>query len=194
MSQAHAVAPSAQLHPAPPPVELEDFPRSEAALRVGIWLGLAAISMLFLAFTSAYIVRQGIDVDWQSLRMPRLLLVNTFVLLLSSGCMEVARCAAKPKLWLLATLAGGLLFLAGQLVLWRQLAGSGLVFSANAHASFFYTLTAVHGAHLAGGLFALGWVAFIGSSRRRWLDAVGLYWHFMGALWLYLIFLLFGVR
>lgn len=194
MNPAEAVAPATQVDATTVRVEVEGYRPPESALRVGVWLGLAAITMLFLAFTSAYMVRQGLDADWQSLQMPGLLPANTVVLLLSSACVEIARRAARPKPWLFGTLGGGLLFLGGQLVLWRQLAGSGLAFAANAHASFFYTLTAVHGLHLAGGLLALGWVALIGSSRRRWLEAVGLYWHFMGALWLYLVFLLFGVR
>jgi len=194
MNRGHAVAPAAQVDATTLRVEVEDYSPSASTLRVGVWLGLAAITMLFLAFTSAYIVRQGLDADWQSLSMPRLLPANTIVLLLSSACIEIARRAARPKPWLFGTLGGGLLFVGGQLALWRQLAGSGLIFAANAHASFFYTLTAVHGLHLAGGLLALGWVAWIGSSRRRWLEAVALYWHFMAALWLYLVFLLFGVR
>ena len=194
MSQAHAVSPTGKVDAVAVQVEVEGSWPAESTLRVGVLLGLAAVTMLFLAFTSAFIVRQGLDAQWLSLRLPRLLPANTVVLLLSSVCVEFARRAIKSKPWLLATLAGGLLFLAGQLLIWRQMAGSGLVFSANAHASFFYTLTAVHGVHLAGGLVALGWVASVGSTTRRWVDAVALYWHFMGALWLYLVFLLFAVR
>jgi cytochrome c oxidase subunit 3 len=167
---------------------------STATVKVGMWLAIAAISMLFLAFTSAYIVRLGMDPEWQSLRMPRLLPANTVLLLLTSVCLEVARGARKPKPWLFVTFGGGLLFVAGQLAIWRQLGWSGQVFAASAHASFFYTLTAVHGAHLAGGIVALGWIASVRVLRRHWLDGAALYWHFMGVLWLYLVFLLFGVR
>jgi cytochrome c oxidase subunit 3 len=159
-----------------------------------MWLGIAAITMLFLAFTSAYIVRHGLDPQWQSIRMPRLLPANTVLLLLSSVCLEIARRVRDPKPWLLATLGGGVLFVVGQLVVWQQLGGSGLSFATSAHASFFYTLTAVHGLHLAGGLTALGWVSLVRDSHSRWLEPVSLYWHFMGALWLYLMFLLFGIR
>jgi heme/copper-type cytochrome/quinol oxidase subunit 3 len=57
--------------------------------------------MLFVSFTSAYIVRQGLPTldpqtnllvkDWIPVKLPTLLLVNTFVLLLSSFGMELAR-------------------------------------------------------------------------------------------------------
>jgi cytochrome c oxidase subunit III len=186
---APALSPAAAIR-----VEAGVSPPVESALRVGMWLGIAAITMLFLAFTSAYIVRHGIDPQWQSIRMPRLLPVNTMVLLLSSICLEKARRGGGRRPWLLATLGGGLLFVGGQLAIWQQLGGTGQVFAGSAHASFFYTLTAVHGLHLAGGLVALGWVSVAGSMCRRWMDAVALYWHFMGALWLYLVVLLFGVR
>jgi cytochrome c oxidase subunit 3 len=194
MNRAQAIAPAAAIDAPAIRVDAAGRGLAESTLRVGVWLGLAAIAMLFLAFTSAYMVRQGVDADWQALRMPRLLPANTLVLVLSSVCVEIARRRGNARPWLLTTLAAGLLFVGGQIVLWRELAGAGLAFAVNAHASFFYTLTAVHGLHIGGGLLALAWVAAIGSPARRWLDAVALYWHFMGALWLYLVFLLFGVR
>jgi cytochrome c oxidase subunit 3 len=159
-----------------------------------MWLAIAAITMLFLAFTSALIVRQGLDELWQPIRMPRLLTANTIVLMLSSVLLELARRRRNPKPWLVATLSAGILFVAGQLTAWRQLADAGLLFSTSAHASFFYTLTAVHGLHLAGGLMALGWLTLFRGARARWLEPAALYWHFMGALWLYLMYVLFGIR
>jgi cytochrome c oxidase subunit 3 len=159
-----------------------------------MWLAIAAITMLFLAFTSAYIVRHGLDPQWQAIRMPRLLPANTLLLLISSLCLEMARRALAPRLWLVATLTAGILFVAGQFAAWRQLSDSGLYFAASAHASFFYTLTAMHGLHLAGGILALGWISLVHGSRSRWFQPVALYWHFMGALWLCLLLLLFGTR
>lgn len=197
MTNAQAV--STQALP-PPLIRTDAVVKSEAAwpptpaLRVGMWLAIAAITMLFLAFTSAFIVRHGLDPQWQSIRMPAILPANTILLLLSSACLELARRALDPKRWLIATVGTGVLFVAGQLAAWKQLGDSGQLFSTNAHASFFYTLTATHGVHLAGGLFALVWVLSVKSARGRWLGQVALYWHFMGALWLYLLLLLFGVR
>lgn len=173
---------------------LDDAWRREAALRVGMWLAVAAISMLFLAFTSAYIVRQGVDPQWRWIPMPPLVPANTAVLVLSSASVEMARRSRNPRPWLLVTLGGGLLFLCGQLAVWRALRAGGQGFAATAHASFFYTLTAVHGMHLLGGLLALAWTAAAQDARRRWVGAAALYWHFMGALWLYLVWLLFFDR
>jgi cytochrome c oxidase subunit III len=170
-------------------------PRMSArTARLGMSLALAGIGMLFTAFTSALVVRHGLDPAWQAIPMPRVLLPNTLVLLASSICLEKARRAAGFG-WLWTTLLLGGLFVAGQLVAWGELRDRGIYFASNAHSSFFYLLTAVHGAHLAGGLLALCFAALIGSARRaRWLEVAGMYWHFMGGLWLYLLFLLFGLR
>src|SRR5262245_51807813 len=64
--------------------------------RIGMWVGLASILMLFVALTSAYIVRgvpalSGGDSDWLPLAMPRTLWVNTAVLLLRSVGVDLAR-------------------------------------------------------------------------------------------------------
>ena len=70
--------------------------------RLGLAVALTPIGMLFVAFTSAYIVRQGLPTfdpntntvvhDWVPVQLPTLLfLVNTCVLLLSSVTIECAR-------------------------------------------------------------------------------------------------------
>src|SRR5919205_1529307 len=97
----------------------------------GIWVGLAAISMSFLALTSALIVRKGAAMDWRPFTLPSILYVNTVVLFASSVTLEIARRrvaafmggvrTANPATWLHATLALGLVFIAGQYLAWRQL-------------------------------------------------------------------------
>src|ERR1700731_4215850 len=69
--------------------------------RLGLIVGLTGILMIFISFTSAYVVRQGLPtldmrtgalvLDWLPVRLPGLLFINTFVLLLSSVSMELAR-------------------------------------------------------------------------------------------------------
>jgi len=171
---------------------------------MGVAFAVAAIGMLFIALTSSYIVRQGLGMDWQHLPMPRILLVNSVVLLISSVTMELARLARRrgnlngSSTWTFVTLLLGLSFLTGQLLAWQSLSNRGFFLSTNPHSSFFYVLTGLHGVHLAGGLLALGYVA-TGSlqqlreldRRGRWLDGTAIYWHFMDALWIYLLVLLF---
>lgn len=179
--------------------------------RIGMWVGLAGILMLFIALTSAYIVRgvpalSGGDSDWLPLEMPRVLWFTTGVLLLSSVTIEFARRALKRneyaafKKWISYTTLFGVAFLAGQVMAWRQLAGQGVFINSHPHSSFFYLLTSLHGVHLLGGVIALAYVtvaAFrmrIGFKRRTAVDVTAIYWHFMDGLWIYLFVLLFFFR
>jgi cytochrome c oxidase subunit III len=172
--------------------------------RTGIWVGLAAITMSFAAFTSALVVRQATANDWRHLTIPSIVFLNTLVLLASSVTLEVARHRvadfargrsvdrSTPLRWLWATLFLGFVFVTGQYIAWRQLRAAGLYLSSNPNSSFFYVLTAVHAVHVLGGLAGLIRVIYILrqpvlSLRRSTLDATSYYWHFMGVLWLYVL-------
>lgn len=171
----------------------------------GIWVGLAAITMTFAAFTSALIVRQGAASDWQRISLPSILYLNTLIIIASSVTLEIARHriarymgglkdqTATPARWLYITLFLGLLFVAGQTFAWIQLKSQGFGLATNVSYSFFYVLTVAHALHVFGGLGGL--VRVIGKFhhsvlRRSTLDATSKYWHFMGVLWLYLLLLL----
>ena len=169
--------------------------------RFGLWAFLGTVSMLFIGFTSAYILRRG-SADWQPLSPPPILWLNTAALFLSSAALETARRRLRSwdlpgaRGWLGATGLLGALFVAGQVTAWRTLAAQGIFLASNTHSSFFYLLTGVHLAHLAGGL---AWFAAVQLRMRRLAltpgeNGLGLfatYWHFLGALWAYLLFLLF---
>ena len=174
--------------------------------RIGMWVALASIAMLFTALSSAYIVRAGSSTDWGAIVMPRVLLLSTALILISSVTMEVSRRQLRAasfsgySRWLLITMLLGLAFLASQLVAWKHLAQQGVYLASNPHSSFFYLLTAAHAVHLAGGLLALIflWVRSrfarelkVTARRQGAADAVTIYWHFMDALWIYLFLLLF---
>ena len=173
----------------------------------GIWVALAAISMSFAALTSALVVRKGGSLDWRHLTLPSILYLNTLLLLASSVTLEIGRRrvasfmrgstrqSASPALWLYITLALGFLFVAGQYAAWRQLSAEGLYLATNPSSSFFYVLTAAHALHVLGGLGGL--VRAIHkldrlTLRRSTLDATSRYWHFMDALWIYLLLLLWA--
>jgi cytochrome c oxidase subunit 3 len=169
--------------------------------RIGMWVGLASIAMLFTSLSSAYIVRSGTMYDWFPLVVPRVMFGSTALLLLSSISIEIARRKLRNGLpeshsrYLLLTGFLGLGFLVSQLVAWRQLARQGVYLSSHPHSSFFYLLTGTHAVHLAGGLLALGFLVFRSrrsvAKRQAITDAVAIYWHFMDGLWIYLFLLLF---
>ena len=201
-----------------------DFDARLRRARLGLFVGVTGIGMIFISFTSAYIVRQGLPTldprtgtwvhDWLSVPLPGLLFINTLVLLLSSISMELARRNAAREAalvrnaastgtttndrisWLAVTVVLGLAFLSGQLAAWRELAARGFYVATTPSSSFVYLLTGVHGMHLLGGVVALfiaGTAVLLrrsAESRAVWLDVTGWYWHFMAALWVYLLALL----
>jgi cytochrome c oxidase subunit 3 len=178
---------------------LPDYATRLRRARVGLFVALIPILMLFVSFTSAYIVRQGLPTldpltnllvkDWIPVKLPALLVVNTLVLLLSSLGMELARrqfraeatlASTRPSSevssgeqskmpWLAMTLVLGLLFLFGQWSAWRQLAASGFYVSSTPSSSFVYLLTGTHAVHLMGGILAL----FVASITALFRTAVG---------------------
>jgi cytochrome c oxidase subunit III len=171
--------------------------------RFGLWLFLGTLTMLFIGFTSAYVVRRA-SADWAPIAVPRILWANSVVLLAGSATLEIARRRLRgwdlpgTQGWLALTGALGGLFLVGQLLAWRGLSQAGVFLSSNPHSSFFFVLTGLHGLHLLVGLV---WFV-VAMWRVRHLaytpggDALGLfaiYWHFLSVLWVYLFVLLFLV-
>src|SRR5512134_1456357 len=67
---------------------------TSSAPKVGLWVFLAVVSSLFGLFASAYTMRMGGHsglVSWQRLDEPGVLWINTLVLVLASGAMQIAR-------------------------------------------------------------------------------------------------------
>lgn len=173
----------------PPPASGGDpRPLPPGTHRIGILLVLAAISMMFMGLTSAYVVSQGLGPLWKQIRLSPLILINTTVLLCSSYTMEQARRRVSAK-WLLATLILGLAFLAGQIGVFSQLANQGFYLNTGRQSSFYYVLSGLHGLHILGGIIALAWTTI--RMRPTTLQVTSLYWHFMDALWLYLLVVIF---
>ena len=190
------------------------LPASVAPSQTGIWVAIAAIAMMFAALTSAMVVRHGAAGDWGHFHLPRILYINTVVLVLSSITLEISRRRFTQKRdikgeesaddvrapghalqWLYFTMALGLVFVGGQLLAWRQLIDQGLFLATIPSSSFFYVLTAVHGMHLLGGILGLAYVFFrvrrsFGPSQKVTFAAASVYWHFMDGLWVYVMLLM----
>ncbi|MDX5348577.1 MAG: cytochrome c oxidase subunit 3 [Hymenobacteraceae bacterium] len=169
-------------------------------LKFALWLIIISITMMFAAFTSAYIVRRE-EGNWLEYDLPNILLVNTIILLLSSVFMQWSYFAAKKdnlktlKVTLLLTIAFGLAFLIGQWEAWSELVQNNVFFggeSSNPSGSFMYVLTGVHGFHLITGLIFLLIVLIssfkykVHSKNMLRLELCTIYWHFLGGLWIYL--------
>ena len=167
----------------------------------GMAIGIVSILMFFMALASAFLLRKGSG-GWVPVHIPRLLWVNTAILLASSATLELARKRLAHsdlngfrKLWRV-TIILGVLFLLGQLVAWRILAGQGIYLASNPASSFFYIFTGAHALHLLGGVGALLYVAWrkfdqANVSLGVAAEVASYYWHFMDALWLFLLALLY---
>ena len=192
--------------------------------RLALIIGLIWISALFITVTTFFILLRHSSLtlngrttvylrEWVTVALPmRLLVINTFVLLLSSFTIERARLAVNREMvlapvraipgiaieigrrfpWLAATVALGLTFLSGQWMAWQKLLQHGFSIHSSASSSFVYILTVAHAIHLAGGVIVLlyaGIAAIMQESierRRIVVEIARWYWHFMGALWVYI--------
>jgi cytochrome c oxidase subunit 3 len=179
-----------------------------ATARVGLGVFLAVASSLFSLLISAYFMRKDMALtnggDWQPQPIPTLLWLNTGALVMSSFTLQWAQIAARRgqidgvRDGLRAGGAFALLFLIGQLAVWRQLVAAGYYAADNPASSFFYLLTGIHGLHVAGGLVALGKTyvrAWRGAAREQIRISVGLctaYWHFLLLVWLLILAILTG--
>lgn len=176
---------------------------SASAYRITMWVVLAAIVMMFAALSSAYIVLSTGE-QWRPVRMPRMFLLSTGVIVASSFSFETAKRSlnqgrqSRSFRWLSMTLLLGMVFITCQLMGWRELTMQGVYFASHPHSSFFYFFTGVHGVHLLGGIAGLLYLLTMMRLRRSAISErtqitaqlVSLYWHTMDALWLWLFLLL----
>src|SRR5690349_21655903 len=170
-----------------------------------ITLGMISILMFFLVPSAAFIVLEHTSKAWVPAHLPKILWLNTAILLLSSYTLENARkrllAADLPgfrRVWRATTILG-MSFLFGQLIAWLQLVASGVYIANNQATSFFYIFTAAHAVHLLGGIAALFYVAIhdfeiSAISRITAVEITSYYWHFMDGLWVFLLLLLYRGR
>lgn len=155
--------------------------------------------------------------QWVPVTLPvRLLVLNTIILLVSSVTIEMARRSIAREMvlapvrsipgialerqrgtpWLGITITCGLLFLVGQWAAWRALQARGFHMFSGVPSPFFYILTGAHAIHLTGGIVVLFYAGVISllrrgiEHRRIVVEITAWYWHFMGALWVYIFALL----
>ena len=171
--------------------------------KIGLGVFLAVVGCLFALFTSAYFMRMALS-DWQPMPVPRLLWLNTGMLILSSIALQCASVAVRKRqidtvrLGLAAAGLTALAFLVGQLMAWRDLTADGYFLASNPANSFFYLITGMHGLHIVGGLVGLGrtttsaWNGARPERLRLSVELCAMYWHFLLFIWLAIFALLAG--
>lgn len=173
----------------------------------GLWISMASMTMMFAAFTSAYIVRQAAG-NWLEFRLPDLFIISTVAILLSSVTIQMSFNAFKKnneilyKAGLVLTLLLALAFLVLQYNAWMSLFNMGVDMKINPSGSFLYVITGVHAAHIIGGIAALITALlhaftlpfFVSTQRKNRFRLVVHYWHFVDLLWVYLFVFLLMTR
>ena len=164
-------------------------------------LGCVSITMMFMAWTSAYIVRQAAG-NWLEFRLPTIFFFSTAVIVASSVTLHSSFISFKRnkeqlyKSFLVVSLILALTFLVMQYIGWQQLFGMGVALDGNPAGSFVYVLSGFHALHILAGV-AILIVALIHAfvlkfnplspKRKLRFTLTLVIWHFLGFLWLYII-------
>lgn len=168
--------------------------------KFALWIAMGSITMMFAAFTSAYIVKRS-QSNWLLFKLPILFWYSTGAILLSSATIQIALHAFRNRAMLLykilitITTLLGLSFVALQCVGFATLHQQGVILlgnNSNASASFLTIIAGMHILHLLGGLIALVIIFCRAYSRRVRsyssipFEITSTYWHFVDFLWVYL--------
>ena len=168
-----------------------------------LYIGITSLVMMFIALTSAYIVRRASG-NWLEFSIPGIFYINTGVILLSSLTLQLAHRAFKREHsaayrgWITTTFFLGIAFLVLQYMGWQELAAQGVPLKINPAGDFVYSISWLHAAHVVGGIAALMVSLILAYAiklrrtpvRQLRLELIMIYWHFVDGLWLYLIIFL----
>jgi len=171
-------------------------------------LTLVGIAVLFLALSGAFIYSR-VQAELPPIKVPWMFIANSLVLLASSWTIHQAKHAyldddtEKYKRSLVFTMGLSVVFLVLQIVAWQQLFTQEIFPQTDVSAAYLYALSGMHFAHVIFGLpFILGFylvarkrmrepvsvlVYFSDPVKRLKLRMLTMYWHFMDALWIYLV-------
>lgn len=171
-------------------------------------LVLFGVTALFMGFSAAYLynrLQQGVA----PVRLPSLFYYNSILLLASSYSLWTSKKAyqndqtSKYQQMLVVTLVLTIAFLIAQILAWNQLYDLNISLQHSTMASYMYVITGLHFAHLIAGIPFLIYfiyvavtkmkspmtvlIYFADTDKKRKLDLLNIYWHFLDALWLYLV-------
>ncbi|MCA9017113.1 MAG: cytochrome c oxidase subunit 3, partial [Planctomycetaceae bacterium] len=99
----------------------------------------------------------------------------------------------KAAKFLLATMGGALVFLCVKGYEWSTEIAHGYTITANSFWSFYYTAAGIHGLHVIIGAIIMGVIAWDANKGRELhrVELVGLYWHFVDLVWIFLFPLIY---
>lgn len=183
--------------------------KKSRAKKMMLWFGIVSLLMSFAGWTSAYIVSSSRE-DWmQDYQIPRAFWFSTGIILLSSLTYWLAKRAvsqnqqSRGTLFLGITLLLGGAFILSQLQGFSEMIGLGYYFTgptSNITLSYIFLIAMVHILHVVAGLISL-LVVFFKQTRGKYgpgqmlgMELGITFWHFLDALWLYLILFFYFTR
>lgn len=190
----------------PPRVSLNTQPLNQHRGMEAMWAVIATEFMLFASMFAAYYYLGSNKDRWAQETPPVILYaILLLIILLSSSAIlmwgehqvKAGRFAAgRAALWVTVLFGFGFLALQGfeYYAHWRMLAPYS-----DSYGSIFYAITSLHAAHVIVGVLMLMYVGIIpryGSTARtphNIYRTVALYWHFVDAVWILIVALLYIV-
>jgi len=170
--------------------------------RLAVWWVIASEIVIFGGIIASYIMfrlsHDSFAVDAASTKM-WIGATNTFVLLTSSLFAVLGHKAAEegngPKAarMLYLTIAGGLIFLVIKAFEWSDKISHGHTLGSSTFFSFYYTAAGLHALHVAAGMVIMLIVAQTAkrSLELHRVELIGIYWHFVDVIWIFLFPLLY---
>ena len=170
--------------------------------KLGTWWVIASEIVIFGGLLGSYIMYRLLHDSWAGESAHTSLLfgsINTFILLTSSLFIVIAHQAAehgdreKAFKFIWFTIFGGLGFLCVKAVEWTGEITHGLTMFKSLFWAFYYTAAGIHGLHVIGGMVIMGIISFDvkkGINMQR-VEYIGLYWHFVDIVWIFLFPLLY---
>lgn len=166
----------------------------------GFWIYIMTDCVLFATLFAAFAVLQGATFNGPTLKqligLPYVL-GETMFLLASSFTYGLAMLAiykksrAQTLFWLLVTFVLGLSFVVMEVREFIHFYAEGHSWHVSAALSSFFTLVGTHGAHVSIGLIWMAFMMFqvmkygISSGVNRRLTYLGLFWHFLDIVWIF---------
>ena len=182
--------------------------------RMGIWILIAGELVIFGGLIGSYLMNRFRFPDEWSAQAEHTSTffgaLNTVVLLFSSYCIVRAHGAAieqklnKVTMWMSITIGCGLLFLVNKTIEYSGEMAHGFTMTSpslqqagenisSRFFSYYYTMTGLHGAHVLAGMVSM-FIVLLGARKGNNLhrvELVGMYWHMVDLIWIFLFPLLY---
>jgi len=170
--------------------------------RLAVWWVIASEIVIFGGLLASYVMHRLAHADWATQAANTNVVAgsfNTLVLLSSSLSAVLGHKAAEagdgPRaarcLWL--TMLGGLTFIVVKAFEWSAEIHHGFTITSNPFWSFYYTAAGLHAFHVIAGVVLMGFVAADARRGRELhrVELIGIYWHFVDIVWIFLFPLLY---